>query len=72
MKKAKRYMKVELMVFLKKKKIIWGKWAILGPKTAYPYNSGSFLRSFFNILHNERGQEVDESYINGFSEKIVI
>ena len=41
-------MKVELMVFLKKKKKkkIWGKWAILGPKTTYPYDSGSDPSSF--------------------------
>ena len=32
------------------------KWTILGPKMAHPYNSGSTVRMFFLILHNERGQ----------------
>ena len=40
-----------------------GKWAILGPKIAHRHNSGSTVR-FFLILHNEKGQQVDESNKN--------
>ena len=40
-----------------------------GPKMARRLNSWSILRIFFDILHNERGQEVYENYFNGFSEK---
>ena len=36
-------------------------WAILGPKIAHPHNSGSTGR----ILHNEKGQQVNESNNNG-------
>ena len=31
------------MVVLEKKYIIWGSWAILGPKTMYPIRSKEFL-----------------------------
>ena len=42
------------------KQVFWrnshlGKWAILCPKIAHPHNSGSTGRTFFEILHNERG-----------------
>ena len=33
-----------------------GKWAILVPEMAEPRNSGSAVRFFFLILHNERDQ----------------
>ena len=39
---------------------------------AHPHNFGSVLRIFIEILHNERGQEVHGTYINGFPEKILI
>ena len=35
------------------------------------YNSGLHSQNFFEILHN-RYQEVHESYINDFSEKILV
>ena len=38
-----RYMKFILMVFSKKKFLIWGKWAISGPELAHPCNSRSTL-----------------------------
>ena len=54
-----------------KKILIWGKWAILGLKMAHPHNFGSTLRIFFffEVLHNEKGQEVYGTYIYGFSGK---
>ena len=36
-------MKIILIIF-SNKNFVWGKWAILGPKMAYSYNSGSALR----------------------------
>ena len=45
MKGAKRYVEIILMVF--PKKILRGKWAILEPKMAHGYNSGSALKNFF-------------------------
>ena len=36
-----------LMIF--QKKILWGKWTILGPKMAHPHNSGSALRIFLKF-----------------------
>ena len=47
---------------------IWEKWAILGTKVTRPYISGSVLH--FQILHNERGLGLNESY--GFSEQICV
>ena len=35
----------------------------------HPHSSGSALRVFFLILHNEKDQYVDESNINGFYQK---
>ena len=46
------------------------KRAILGLKMVCPHNFRS--KDFFEILHNERGQEVHGNYINGFSEKKII
>ena len=43
-----------------------GKWAILVPEMAEPRNSGSAVRFFFLILHNERAHQVDENSIKGF------
>ena len=36
------------------------------------HNFGSNLRIFFDILHNERGQEVHGTYIDGCAENILI
>ena len=40
-----------------------GKWTILGPKMGHPDNSGSAV-IFLKILHNEKGQLVDQSNNN--------
>ena len=40
-------------------------WTQQGPKLARLHNP----KEFFEILHNKRGQDVHENYINGFSEK---
>ena len=56
-------MKVILMVFLKKPYL--GKWLFMDPKMIRPNNFGSTLTIFLQILHNNRGQEVHGSYING-------
>ena len=58
-----------LMVF--PKKIIWGKWAILGPKIMCGHNSGSdgrIFRRFSTIKQPKRYIKI----INGFFEKIII
>ena len=36
---------------------------------AHPHNSGSAVRIFFLILHNEKGQQLDESNNNGLYRK---
>ena len=41
-------MGVILIIF--QKKIVWGKWTILGPKMGHPYNSGSDVRIFLNFV----------------------
>ena len=41
-------------------------------KMTWLHNSGSAVSIFLKILHSERGQEVHESYVNGFSEKILL
>ena len=41
------------------------KRTILGLKMTLPHKFGSF----FEIVHNERGQEVHGTYINGFPQK---
>ena len=46
-------MKVILMVFTKK--IVQGKWAILGPNMTHLHNSGPVQRIFLKNLHTERG-----------------
>ena len=67
MKGANRQMKMILIIF--QEKFVWGKWTILGPKMAHPYNSGWAVIIFFLILHNEKGQQADESNNNGLYEK---
>ena len=46
--RAKRYMEIILMFFLKKI-LIKGKWAILGPKMSHAHNFGSALRIFLKF-----------------------
>ena len=48
-----------------------GKQAIFGLKTARPYNFGSVLRIFFEVLHNERDPEVHGNHSSNFSERIL-
>ena len=48
------------------------KQAILDLKMAHPHDFGFRLRIFFEILQNERGQELHGNYMSGFSEKILI
>ena len=36
----------------------------------HPHISASFMKIFLKILHNESGQGVKQSYINGFAEQI--
>ena len=43
------------------KKNVWGKWTILEPKMMH-----------FLILHNERGELVDESNNNGLYQKKIV
>ena len=45
-----------------------GQMVISDRQMACPINSGSARRIIFKLLLNARGQEVHESYINGFSE----
>ena len=42
------------------KKFVQGKWTNLGPKIVHPHNSGSILRFFLKILHNEKSEAVHE------------
>ena len=57
-----------LLTALLKKNSDLGKQAILGPKQMHPHISGNF----FKILHNKRGQQVEEIDINDcFQKKIV-
>ena len=68
MKGVMRHMEIILVVFFGKI-LIWNKWLILGPKMVRSHNSRSTLKSF-EILHNERAEEVHENYINVFSKKV--
>ena len=47
-------MKVVIMVCTKK--IVFDKWAILGPKMAHPHYSGLASNNFFKNFQNERGE----------------
>ena len=38
-----------MIVIIFKKKIVWGKWTIWGPKTMHRHNSGSAVRIFLNF-----------------------
>ena len=60
---------------LPEKNFVWGKWVIfdLGPRTSHP-DSKLWIscKDCFTILHNERGEQRHENYINGFSERNLI
>ena len=45
--------------------------AISDREMVCPINSGSARRIIFKLLLDARGQDVHESYINGFSEKFL-
>ena len=61
---------MELILMVSVKKFSFGANGRFDPKMAHHHNSGSTLRIFFfEILHNRRGQEVHENYINGFFKK---
>ena len=45
-------MKMILIIF--EKKLVWGKWTILGPKMAHPHNFGSAVRIFFKFCSMKR------------------
>ena len=60
-------MKIISMVFLKK--ISSGQMRHFRPKNDVSSYLWISSNSFFEILHNEKGQEVRENYINDFSEK---
>ena len=57
------------MVFPKKSPS--GQMAISDREMVCPINSGSARRIIFKLLLNASGQDVHESYINGFSEKFL-
>ena len=42
---------------------------LIWEKMAHPHNSGSVVRIFFKILHNERSQKVEMKMISIFSKK---
>ena len=44
-------MKMILIIF--KKKFIWGKWTILGPKMVQPHNSESAVKNFLNFAQRK-------------------
>ena len=66
--KTKSYIKVILVVFLKK--IIFRELGHFGSKNAtlHYYNSVSAVKIFL-ILHNQRDEEVHQNYMIGFSRK---
>ena len=70
--KAKSYIKVILVGFFLKKSYS-GQLGHFGPKNAtlHYYNSGSAINIFL-ILHNQRGEEVHQNYMIGFSKKDLI
>ena len=45
--------KGRMILIISPKKIVWGKWTILGPKMAHPHNSGSAVRFFFNFAQRK-------------------
>ena len=61
-----------LLIAFPKKVLLWGKHVILGLQMARSQNFGSGVRIVFEILPNERDQEIHENFFNGFSEKILI
>ena len=65
MKRADMYMEIMSIAFPKNSSS--GQMSHSGPKMVHPHNSGSAAMIF--ILHNERGQERNGNYSNGFSGK---
>ena len=59
----------DIVIAFTEKTFVRGRWIILGPTMIPCRNSGSTLRILFLVLHNERGQEVHQNYINAFSQK---
>ena len=55
-KRTKGY--IQIILFFQNKKIVWGEVVILGAKITLHHNSISVRKTFFNILHSERSQEV--------------
>ena len=73
MKQAKRYIRIVLlMVFFKKKPLLLGNLAVLGPKIMHPHNSGSASMIFKKIFINERDQQVHKNHVDSFSKKILV
>ena len=66
---AKRYMKIISLVFVKKKFFrtngsFWTQsWCVVITRIS--------SNDLFKILHNEKGQEILENYLNGFSGKLI-
>ena len=70
MKGANSQMKIILLIF-SKKKFCLGQMDHFGPKKwmAHPHNSRYLSKIFLKILHNKKGQQVDESNNNGLYQK---
>ena len=66
MKGANRQMRMLVMIF--QKKICLGKWTIFGQKWCIVIILDP-LYEFLKILHNEKGQQVDESNNNGLYQR---
>ena len=50
-----------MLIFFSKKKFVWGKWTILGPKMAHPQNSKStvkLLKKFCRMKGADRYMKV--------------
>ena len=60
-------MRIMLMIF--QKKILWGKWTILGPKMAHPHNSGSALRIFLKFCRMKGANRYMKILLVVFREK---
>ena len=45
---------------------LWIQMGLFGPINVAGHNSGSTLRTFFQIFPNQKGQDVHQNYIIGF------
>lgn len=45
---------------------LWIQMGLFGPINVAGHNSGSTLRTFFQIFANQKGQDVHQNYIIGF------